>query len=149
VAGGVCSANKILDASAALAAGALATAIVGAVVGRGGGGAAGGATRAARITAGSLPAAEEASLLRTLGHIDAGYHSYWTAGSEVGHAVQELGRRPARCARSFFAVLGVPRGPGTSGAGPLRVVSNPQTGEIFYTWTHYGDTGTPAFVQIR
>jgi guanyl-specific ribonuclease Sa len=39
--------------------------------------------------------------------------------------------------------------PGTSGAGPLRVVTNPQTGEMFYTWTHYGDTGAPAFVQIR
>jgi hypothetical protein len=44
--------------------------------GGGGGGAAGGATKAAPTiaptTPGSLPAAEEASVLRTLGHIDAG-----------------------------------------------------------------------------
>ena len=38
---------------------------------------------------------------------------------------------------------------GTAGAGPNRIVVNSQTGEIYYTWTHYGDTGPPAFVQIR
>lgn len=39
--------------------------------------------------------------------------------------------------------------PGTSGAGPLRVVVNQQSGQVYYTWTHYGDAGAPAFVQIR
>ena len=38
---------------------------------------------------------------------------------------------------------------GTSGAGTLRVVLNSQNGDMYYTWTHYGDTGEPAFVRIR
>ena len=38
---------------------------------------------------------------------------------------------------------------GTAGAGPLRVVVNQQTGEMYYTWTHYGDAGAPSFVKIR
>jgi hypothetical protein len=39
--------------------------------------------------------------------------------------------------------------PGTAGAGPLRVVYDPNTGAMYYTWTHYGDSGEPAFVRIR
>ncbi|RYX92657.1 MAG: hypothetical protein EOO28_21560 [Comamonadaceae bacterium] len=36
-----------------------------------------------------------------------------------------------------------------SGAGPYRVVVNSLTGEIYYTWTHYGDNGVPAFVRVK
>jgi guanyl-specific ribonuclease Sa len=36
-----------------------------------------------------------------------------------------------------------------SGAGPLRVVRDTTTGETYYTWTHYGDSGNPPFVRIR
>ena len=38
---------------------------------------------------------------------------------------------------------------GTNNAGPLRLVVNKDTGAMYYTWTHYGDNGLPAFVQIR
>jgi hypothetical protein len=31
----------------------------------------------------------------------------------------------------------------------LRVVRNRFTGEMYYTWNHYGDAGTPPFVKIR
>ncbi|GAA4242437.1 hypothetical protein GCM10022254_75420 [Actinomadura meridiana] len=38
---------------------------------------------------------------------------------------------------------------GVRGAGPLRVVVDPQTGATYYAWAHYGDSGNPAFVRIR
>lgn len=34
-------------------------------------------------------------------------------------------------------------------AGTRRIVKNVETGELYYTWTHYGDAGSPAFVKIR
>jgi len=38
---------------------------------------------------------------------------------------------------------------GTNGAGVRRIVVNQETVETYYTWTHYGQAGDPAFVQIR
>lgn len=39
---------------------------------------------------------------------------------------------------------------GSTGAGNVnRIVVNKNTGEIYYSWTHYGDLGDPAFVKIR
>jgi hypothetical protein len=38
---------------------------------------------------------------------------------------------------------------GTNKAGSLRLVVHKNTGAMYYTWTHYGDNGLPAFVQIR
>jgi hypothetical protein len=35
------------------------------------------------------------------------------------------------------------------GAGPLRVVVDSVSEAIYYTWTHYGQAGDPAFVRIR
>ncbi|MGH2345132.1 MAG: ribonuclease domain-containing protein [Chloroflexota bacterium] len=38
--------------------------------------------------------------------------------------------------------------PGQTKAGVLRIVTG-QSGELYYTWTHYGAGGaTPAFVQL-
>lgn len=38
---------------------------------------------------------------------------------------------------------------GSKNAGTRRIVKNVDTGEMFYTWTHYGDAGNPAFLRIR
>lgn len=39
--------------------------------------------------------------------------------------------------------------PGTSNAGKRRIVVDGSSGAVYYTWTHYGDSGAPAFVRIR
>jgi len=105
----------------------------------------------ARITPGSLPAAVEASLLRTLAHIDAGTTPTGSLATKWGTSFKNwAGDLPgAKGADSPYLEYRVSPPAGTSGAGPLRVVVNTQTGEMYYTWTHYGDAGTPAFVQIR
>ncbi|WP_124891726.1 hypothetical protein [Burkholderia sp. Bp9090] len=38
--------------------------------------------------------------------------------------------------------------PGVTGADTNRIVVNNKTGDVYYIWTRYGDTGNPAFVQI-
>ena len=70
-----------------------------------------------------------------------------------------VSRHPHRCGRDgivddvdaggAYREFRVAPSPGTSGAGPLRVVVDDNTGSMYYTWTHYGDGGSPAFVQIR
>ncbi|MCT4632347.1 MAG: hypothetical protein N4A76_06380 [Firmicutes bacterium] len=38
---------------------------------------------------------------------------------------------------------------GTKGAGSRRIFENVDTGDLLYTWTHYGDSGDPAFLRIK
>lgn len=108
-------------------------------------------TSIARIAPGALPIAEEAALLRTLEHIDAGT-------TPIGALAKKWGTR----FKNWAGDLPGPSGPdspyrefrvappeGTNGAGARRVVLNSESGEIYYTWTHYGDAASPAFVQIR
>ncbi|WP_185734619.1 RHS repeat-associated core domain-containing protein, partial [Burkholderia sp. Bp9031] len=105
----------------------------------------------ARIAPGSLPAAEESALLNTLSHIDNGtvptgpLAKKW--GTQFKNWAGDLpgGQGPTSPYREYR----VAPSPGTTGAGTNRIVMNNQTGEMYYTWTHYGDTGNPAFVQIR
>jgi hypothetical protein len=105
----------------------------------------------ARITPGSLPASEEASLLQTVGHIDAGTTPTGSIGTKWGTPFKNWAGDlpgPSGVASPYLEYRVAPP-PGTSGAGPLRVVANQQSGVMYYTWTHYGDAGPPAFVQIR
>ncbi|WP_408733303.1 ribonuclease domain-containing protein [Burkholderia cepacia] len=105
----------------------------------------------ARIAPGSLPAAEESALLNTLSHIDNGtvptgpLAKKW--GTQFKNWAGDLpgGQGPTSPYREYR----VAPSPGTTGAGANRIVANSQTGEMYYTWTHYGDAGNPAFVQIR
>jgi len=105
----------------------------------------------ARITPGSLPASEEASLLQTLGHIDAGTIPTDSIATKWGTQFKNWdGDLPgASGAASPYQEYRVAPPSGTTGAGELRVVANQQTGETYYTWTHYGGSGNPAFVRIR
>ena len=103
------------------------------------------------INPGSLPAEEEAALLRTLAHIDAGTKPSGPLAKKWGTTFKNYGGDlpgPSG-ASSPYREYRVSPGPGTSGAGPRRVVVDSSNGSTFYTWTHYGDAGPPAFVRIR
>ncbi|MFE9570296.1 polymorphic toxin-type HINT domain-containing protein [Streptomyces sp. NPDC006692] len=97
-----------------------------------------------------LPAAEESALSDTLAHIDAG-----TVPS--GPTSTKWGVKFKNWSKDLPGDVG-PNSPyeeyrvipsGQSNAGTLRVVRNSITKELYYTWTHYGDTGSPAFVRVR
>jgi hypothetical protein len=104
-----------------------------------------------RIVPGSLPAAEEAAALSTLRHIDAGTKPTGDLAKKWGTQFKNWsGDLPgAQGAASLYREYRVAPSAGTTGAGTNRIVVNSQTGEVYYTWTHYGDTAKPAFVQVR
>jgi RHS repeat-associated protein len=116
----------------------------------GGSGMTGRGGRPARITPGSLPAAEERSLLQTLSHIDASTTPRGRLARNWGAPFRNrAGDLPGgRGSASPYVEYRVAPTSGRA-AGTLRVVVDRQTGEMFFTWTHYGDTGSPPFVQIR
>ncbi|KVX47422.1 ribonuclease domain-containing protein [Burkholderia cepacia] len=105
----------------------------------------------ARIAPGSLPAAEESALLNTLSHIDNGTVPTGPLAKKWGTQFKNwAGDLPGdQCSTSPYKEYGVAPSPGTTGDGANHIVVNDQTGEMCYTWTHYGDTENPAFVQIR
>ncbi|MGC5033947.1 ribonuclease domain-containing protein [Micromonospora sp. DT229] len=100
---------------------------------------------------GKLPAAEDAALNRTLAQIDAGTVPTGPTAKKWGTQFKNWGRNlpGASGLNSPYLEYRVAPPPGTSGAGPLRVVRNSDTGATYYTWTHYGDSGSPAFVRVR
>lgn len=103
------------------------------------------------ISADSLSPAEASALDKTLGYIDSGttpsgpLASKWGTPFKNWDAPLPGGVGPD----SPYLEYRVAPPPGTAGAGPLRVVYNPDSGAMYYTWTHYGDAGDPAFVRIR
>ena len=104
-----------------------------------------------RILPGSLPAAEEAAALSTLRHIDAGTKPTGDLAKKWGTQFKNwAGDLPGgQGTTSPYREYRVAPSAGTTGAGTNRIVVNGQTGEVYYTWTHYGDTAKPAFVQVR
>lgn len=108
-------------------------------------------TNCAMIAPGSLPAIEESAVVSTLQHIDAGTTPAGSLAKKWGTQFKNwAGDLPGNQGpTSPYLEYRVAPSPGTSGAGTNRVVVNSQTGETYYTWTHYGDTGNPPFVQIR
>jgi RHS repeat-associated protein len=106
---------------------------------------------------GDLPAAEESGLKDTLSHIDNGTVPAGPTSVKWGTPFKNFGAPSGQEMllpggqgdNSPYLEYRVAPPPGTSGAGPLRVVRNTQTAATYYTWTHYGDSGDPAFVRIR
>ena len=103
------------------------------------------------INADSLPAAERSALDKTVQHIDSGTVPTDATAKNWGIKFQNKeGNLPGDSyANSPYREYRAAPPPGTKGAGTLRVVTNSQTGEMYYTWSHYGQVGPPAFVRIR
>lgn len=103
------------------------------------------------ITPGSLPTAEESALDKTVEFIDSGTKPSGMLAKNWGTPFKNWGGDlPGSVGnQSPYLEYRVAPPPGIAGAGPLRVVYDPSTGEMYYTWTHYGDSGDPAFVRIR
>ncbi|MFJ2186327.1 ribonuclease domain-containing protein [Streptomyces anulatus] len=99
---------------------------------------------------GKLPAAEEAGLNDTLAHLDAGTVPSGPTATKWGTKFKNWSndlpgdKGPNSPYREYRVA-----NPYGNGAGALRVVKNTQTGDTYYTWTHYGDSENPPFVRIR
>lgn len=105
----------------------------------------------ARFDLNSLPAADRVAVLDTLRHIDNGTKPSGKLAVKWSTPFENRdGDLPGeRFSNSPYVEYRVAPSTGTRGAGTNRIVRNTMTGEMYFTWTHYGDTGSPAFVQIR
>ena len=106
---------------------------------------------------GSLSAAEEADVVNTLHHLDAGTTPLWLhpqAKGVFGRPYRNLPTMngdalPGTPGTGGYEEYDVAPPAGTATRGPRRVVRNTATGELYYTNTHYGDAGQPSFWRIR
>lgn len=106
---------------------------------------------------GSLPASEETDVIDAIRHINAGTIPPWLHPQARG-----IFGRPYR---NLVTPNGdfLPGSPGSGGyveydvlppvgvlkRGPRRIVQEIATGKLYYTDTHYGDSGLPSFWRIR
>jgi guanyl-specific ribonuclease Sa len=105
-----------------------------------------------RIVSGTLPTAEEAVIKTTMDHIIAGTTPSGNLGVRWGIPFQNrAGELPGgQYAASPYQEYRVAPLPGQTGAGPNRIVVNSATGEMYYTWNHYGGRNAkPPFVQVK
>jgi YD repeat-containing protein len=103
-----------------------------------------------------FPAEEEGAIQNTLGRIDAGQTPIGALLAKWGDKFKNINKKDGSNLLPGSSGNGSPYKEyrvlppqGTSGAGARRIVANPGTGEVYYTWTHYGDAGAPPFVRIR
>jgi RHS repeat-associated protein len=102
-----------------------------------------------RITPGSLALSEEEAVLDTLEHIDAGTRPFGALRKKWGTGFRNVrGDLPGTPGAGGYREYRVAPPIGTTGAGVRRIVVG-QDGSVYYSWTHYGDTGAPAFVRLR
>lgn len=112
------------------------------------------AVRIARIHFESLPLQEQADINLVLQHIQSGTTPTNTVQSKNWNT--HFGNKQLRLPGPSFAgaIKTSPyrefrvMSPGQTLAEGRRIVINTVTGERFYTWTHYGDTGSPHFVRF-
>ena len=98
------------------------------------------------IAPNSLPFEEEQSLLNTLKYIDSNTKPSGNLAKRWGI---NFGNYQGYLPNGKYKEYRVSPPVGTRNDGPRRIVKNVNTGELYYTWTHYGDAGNPAFVRIR
>ena len=99
-----------------------------------------------RLLPGSLPVEEETAVLRTLSHIDDGTVPAGPTGTRWGIPFNNRGGDlpgDKGALPTPYTEFRVDPGPGTVGAGARRIVVDNASGAIYYTWTHYGQAGTP------
>ncbi|MCW6111078.1 ribonuclease domain-containing protein [Clostridium sporogenes] len=94
----------------------------------------------------SLPRGEEKTVLNILKCIDSGTK---LSSSLVKKWGIKFGNYQGELPNGKYREFRVSPPAGTKNAGVRRIVGNIETGELYYTWTHYEDTGKPAFVKIR
>ncbi|WP_251862291.1 ribonuclease domain-containing protein [Clostridium sp. Marseille-Q2269] len=94
----------------------------------------------------SLPLEEEQAVLNTLKYIDNGTKPSSSLAKRWGI---KFGNYQQYLPNGKYVEYRVSPPVGTTNAGARRIVQNVETGELYYTWTHYGDAAKPAFVRIR
>ncbi|WP_394839142.1 Hint domain-containing protein [Pendulispora rubella] len=107
------------------------------------------------------PAAENQHIHDTLDKIPGKGSTDWGANAPPGKMGDNWGVEygnnggdlpaPAKASPSPYREYRVdPGGTATDGkAGSRRIVIDTRNGDAYYTWTHYGSHGDPAFVKIR
>ena len=109
------------------------------------------------LTPGSLPPTEEADVLNTLSHLATGRIPVWlhpNANGVFGRPFRNFPTAngdflPGTPGAGGYVEYDVPPPPGVLDRGPRRVVGDLATGNLYYTNTHYGDSGQPSFWRIR
>lgn len=103
-----------------------------------------------RITPGSLPVDEERAVLESLTHLDAGTRPPGMQPHGWGRPFRNHGGDlPGAPGTGGYREYDVLPPPGITNRGTRRIVVSDTDRSVYYTWTHYGDTGPPAFVRIR
>jgi guanyl-specific ribonuclease Sa len=104
----------------------------------------------ARITSGSLSAEEEQAVVDTMTHVDRGTVPTGPTSKRWGTPFknQDADLPGGTMANSPYKEYRVAPAPGTNGAGARRIVVDDATGDMFYTWTHYGDQVQVPYVRI-
>ncbi|WP_242984737.1 ribonuclease domain-containing protein [Clostridium taeniosporum] len=93
-----------------------------------------------------MPIDEERALLDSLKHVDDGTIPNGNLSRRWAIPFRNrYGDLPSGSYREYRVAPPL----GITNAGPRRIVKNIDTGEVYYTWTHYEDAGEPAFVRIR
>jgi RHS repeat-associated protein len=99
------------------------------------------------ITPGSLGAAEEKAVMNTVSHIGAGTKPTGALAKKWGTTFyNNAGDLPGVKGAGGYTEYRVSS---TTGKNVQRVVKSDLDNSLFYTWTHYGQAGNPAFVRIR
>ncbi|WP_394830148.1 HINT domain-containing protein [Pendulispora rubella] len=103
-------------------------------------------------------AAEAAHIHDTLNRIDHNNPPSGVLGQQWGVTFNNTGRPPASDPTGTkipdlplggsYKEYRVNPGPGDNSAGGRRIVIDTKTGDVYYSRTHYGDHGDPAFVKI-
>jgi guanyl-specific ribonuclease Sa len=102
------------------------------------------------ITPGSLPDEEAEAIQNSLSHLDAGTQPPDIDPRGWGRVFRNnAGDLPGTPGAGGYREYDVHPAPGILNRGPRRLVVSDSGGSIYYTWTHYGDSGLPAFVRIR
>ena len=109
------------------------------------------------LTAGSLPAAEEADVVDALRHINLGTTPPWlhpNAHGIFGRPYRNLPTAngdflPGLPGAGGYSEYDVTPPVGITTRGPRRILQEIITGHLYYTNTHYGDTGQPSYWRVR
>lgn len=97
-------------------------------------------------TVGSFSTEEEAALQIALDAIGNGDLHTWGGKWAEAHGNYQ-GRLPGVPGAGTYREYYVRPAPGHGRPGPRRLVRN-RSGRCFYSWTHYGDSGNPAYVVL-